>query len=233
MVETLARKLKHRILVVAAHPDDEALGCGGALVRHAEEGAKIGVVFVTDGEGARAGAAKDAVRKREKDARRAGEILGIDDFEFVALPDNQLDSLPLLDITQKIERAIGKFEPDVIYTHHGGDLNIDHRIVHQAVMTACRPLPGSSVRQIYAFEVASSTEWATPAIGEAFRPNRFVDISATLGRKVAALEAYRAEMRPFPHARSIQAVQALAAWRGASVGLKAAEAFVLLRSIET
>jgi LmbE family N-acetylglucosaminyl deacetylase len=122
-------------------------------------------------------------------------------------------------------------QPTVIYTHHGGDLNVDHRIVHQAVMTALRPMPSSIYKAIYAFEVASSTEWASSAIGEPFRPDHFVCIETTLQRKIEALHAYDQEMRDFPHARSYDALRALAILRGSSVGLPAAEGFVTLRSL--
>ena len=119
--------------------------------------------------------------------------------------------------------------PEVVYTHHAGDLNVDHRIVHQATVTACRPLPGSPVRALYAFETVSSTEWQTA--GESFRPQRCVDIEPFLGRKLRALDAYQAEMRPFPHARSHEAVEALARVRGAAAGLRAAECFVVVREV--
>jgi LmbE family N-acetylglucosaminyl deacetylase len=121
----------------------------------------------------------------------------------------------------------------VIYTHHGGDLNIDHRLVHQAVLTHCRPQPGTRVRAIYGAESVSSTEWASPGAGTAFVPTHFVDITAQLDRKMMALNCYESEMRPFPHARSKDNILALARTRGASVGVAAAEAFVTLRTIVT
>jgi LmbE family N-acetylglucosaminyl deacetylase len=219
------------ILVVAAHPDDEALGCGGAIARHAAAGDRVEIVFLADGEGAR-GAAAGEVAARQAAARRAAEILGARAPRFVDLPDNRLDSVPLLDVIGRLERALNGYAPEIVYTHSGGDLNVDHRVVHQAVVTLFRPLPGACWGGLLAFEVPSSSEWSTPAIGPVFAPDRFVDISAFLERKMAALAAYDAEMRPFPHARSYEAVRALATWRGASAGLTAAEAFETLRWIE-
>lgn len=219
------------VLVVAAHPDDEALGCGGAIARHAAAGARVEIVFLADGEGARGPAAGD-VAARQTAARRAAEILGARPPRFVDLPDNRLDSVPLLEIISRLERALDGYAPEIVYTHSGGDLNVDHRLVHQAAVTLFRPLPGARWRGLFAFEVPSSSEWSTPAIGPVFAPDRFVDISAFVERKMAALAAYAAEMRPFPHARSCEAVRALATWRGATAGVAAAEAFQTLRWIE-
>ena len=124
---------------------------------------------------------------------------------------------------------MGTVRPDIVYTHHGGDLNVDHRIAHQAVLTAGRPLPGSAVRAIYAFESCSSTEWSSPAMGPPFVPQRFVAIDAWFERKLAALTCYAEELRPFPHARSLEAVAALARLRGAAAGLGLAEGFMVIR----
>ena len=157
------------ILVVAAHPDDEALGCGGAIARHAAAGDRVEIVFLADGEGAR-GAAAGEVAARHAAARRAAEILGARAPRFVDLPDNRLDSVPLLDVIGRLERALDGYAPEIVYTHSGGDLNIDHRVVHQAVITLFRPLPGACWGGLLAFEVPSSSEWSTPAIGAVSRP---------------------------------------------------------------
>ena len=147
------------------------------------------------------------------------------------MPDNRLDTLPLLDVVRCVETAIEELAPSVLYTHHGGDLNVDHRVAHQAVLTACRPLPGTGVRAVYCFETVSSTEWASPGDGPGFRPTRFVDIAQTLERKRQALACYEAELRAFPHARSLEGVEALARPRGAGVGVEAAAAFEVIREI--
>ena len=219
------------VVAVVAHPDDEILGAGGTLARHAVNGDEVHIIFLADGVGAR-GDTKIAAERRARAARLAASLLGASEPHFLGFPDNRLDQIDLLDITQAIERIIQTIAPNVIYTHHAGDLNIDHVLCHRAALTACRPLPGSTVRRIYAMEVASSTEWAPPNISNAFMPTHFVDISATQGIKKHALEAYAEEMRAFPHPRSFEAIEALAAWRGASAGLHAAEAFVVMRDIE-
>lgn len=218
------------VLVVAAHADDEVLGCAGVIARHAAEGCCVQVVLIADGVTSRAGAQAEALRSREAAARRAHAILGVSITSHLGLPDNRLDTLPLLDVVQPLEAIIEKFRPHLIYTHHHGDLNVDHRITHQAVMTACRPLPGGCVREIRCFEVLSSTEWGAPAFA-AFTPNIFLDIGAYLDLKLAALEAYEEEMRAVPHSRSVVHAEILARHRGYSVGLAAAEAFVLARSV--
>jgi len=222
-------------LVIAAHPDDEALGCGGAIARWTDEGHTVHVAFLTDGIGARGDAqekAQAALLERRSATNQALQILGVSDVHFDDLPDNALDSVPLLAVTQRVEALIDRYQPHTVVTHHAGDLNVDHRIVHQAVMTACRPQAGHPVRRILCFEVPSSTEWQPPASGAPFEPNLFVDISATLGRKLDALRAYAMEMREWPHPRSIEGVEHLARWRGATVGVPAAEAFMLARQID-
>jgi LmbE family N-acetylglucosaminyl deacetylase len=221
----------NRVLVIVAHPDDEVLGAGGTIARHAANGDEVHVAFLTDGVSARGHEAEKAQR-RDAAAREVASILGTLPPRFLAFPDNRLDGVQLLDIVQAIERIVTETSPLVVYTHHAGDLNIDHRICQRAVLTACRPLPNSTVRRIYAMEVASSTEWMPPQETTAFVPTRFVDISLTWEKKSRALKAYAEEMRPFPHPRSHQSIEALARWRGASAGLHAAEAFVTIRDIE-
>ena len=214
------------VLVVAAHSDDEALGCGGTLARHAADGDQVSALFMTDGVGAR-GSDDQAGQERNQACNKAAEILGIKNIHTRDFPDNRMDSIDLLDIVQAVESVVNAEQPDVIYTHHGGDLNIDHQLTYRAVMTACRPQPGFPVREILCFETVSSTEWtADPMI---FTPSLFVDITNTLDQKISALKAYEAEMRPFPHTRSYEAVEALARSRGTSIGVPAAEAFSVAR----
>ncbi|MDT8993098.1 PIG-L deacetylase family protein [Curvibacter sp. APW13] len=216
------------ILIVAAHADDEALGCGGTIAKHVAAGDKVHVVFVADGVTSRGGAGQEDLVHRQRATENARNILGISTMAFLDLPDNRLDSLPLLDIIQPLEALIGKLAPEIIYTHHCGDLNVDHRLVHQAVMTACRPLPNSTVREILAFEVMSSTEWSSTGLAP-FLPNLFVDISAHMETKMRALEAYALEMRAPPHSRSMEHMRSLAKHRGYCVGVDAAEAFMVMR----
>ncbi|NQU58724.1 MAG: PIG-L family deacetylase [Rhodospirillales bacterium] len=223
--------MSNKILVVAAHPDDEVLGCGGTVAKHVEQGDSVQILIVAEGATSREAAAEGAVQTLREAAEKAADAVGAKSLIFLGLPDNRLDSLDLLDVIQKIEAVIGDFQPDTIYTHHGGDLNKDHRIVHEAVVTASRPLPGSTVKKIYTFETVSSTEWATPAIGAPFMPNHFVDISAYMDKKLAALDHYKMEMRDHPHPRSNETLKNLASLRGSQAGVAAAEAFEVILEI--
>ena len=221
-----------KVLVVAAHPDDEILGCGATVARHASAGDEVHSLILAEGSTSRA-PQRDAVGRREdiedlmKAAQAAAAALGATSVRFGGLPDNRMDSLDLLDVVKVVEAVVDDLAPEVVYTHHGGDLNIDHQITNRAVLTACRPLPGNPVRSIYGFETVSSTEWGLTA----FTPQRFVDVSATFERKLTALAYYSAEMRPFPHARSVDAIEALATMRGASVSVSRAEAFTVIREL--
>lgn len=215
------------VLAMVAHPDDEALGAGGTLARHAAHGDDVFIAYLTNGVGAR-DSDSQAENARIEMSRKAAAILGAKLVDGRLFPDNQLDSVPLLYLIHAVERYVTLTQPEVIYTHHAGDLNIDHRICNQAVLTACRPMKGSSVKAIHAIEVPSSTEWQVP---NSFQPNMFVDVESTMPRKSDALKAYGDEMRPFPHPRSYEGIVYLARWRGASVGLEYAEAFMVLREI--
>ena len=224
------------VLVVAAHPDDEVLGCGGTIARHADAGDQVQVLIVAEGATSRQqerdrGQACDELSGLAQAAQQAGVILGAQGVELLDFPDNRLDSLDRLDLIKQIERRIDRHQPRVVYVHHASDVNVDHRRLHEAVVTACRPTPGHRVRQLLSFEVASSTEWQPPSSAPAFQPNWFVDISDQWQRKRDALVAYASEMRPWPHARSLEALEHLARWRGAQVGVEAAETFCLLRQI--
>lgn len=218
------------VLVVAAHPDDEALGCGGTMARHAAEGDSVYVLFMTNGVDARKNVNNDA-DVRNKVAEKACRILGAKEYFYNDFPDNRLDTVALLDITQSIEKVISQIQPEVIYTHHIGDLNIDHRRTHEAVITACRPQPGFCVKEIYSFEVLSATEWNAPHVNP-FNPNYFVDITPYIKEKMGSLEAYGIEMRAEPHTRSVEHVKVLAKHRGNSVGINYAEAFLLIRFLK-
>lgn len=219
------------VLVVAAHPDDEALGCGGTIARHARNGDKVHVLFLSDGVASRDEGHRDADIRNDA-AETAGKVLSVTSVSYGSFPDNQMDSVPLLDVVKFIHKHIEDIQPNIIYTHHHADLNIDHQIAAQATMTACRPQKGHPVKEIYAFEVPSSTEWQNPTKSDAFIPNIFVDISDDIDTKIKALEAYDMEMRPFPHSRSYEAIRALATLHGARNGLDAAEAFMCLRVIK-
>jgi N-acetylglucosamine malate deacetylase 1 len=225
------------ILIVAAHPDDEILGCGGSIAKWIKDGHEVNVLIMAEGATSRdeernRDVRQEELRKLVQAANRAGEILGVRSVDLLDYPDNRMDSVDLLDVVKSIEDTIQKLKPKVVVTHHAGDLNIDHQITHQAVITACRPQPGQTVRRILSFEVPSATEWQSYACVSPFIPNWFEDISDTLNLKIKALEAYESEMREWPHARSIKALEHLARWRGASVGAEAAEAFMLVRNVK-
>jgi len=219
------------ILIVASHPDDEVLGCGGTIARHVEEGDKVNLIFMTNGVGSRLNSNNLSIKKRERSTKKAQSILGISSFCNLGFPDNSMDKIPLLRIVKKIEKNINKFKPDIIYTHHNGDLNIDHRLTHSAVMTACRPIPYSTIKAIYGFEILSSTEWSNSR-SSLFNPTYFVNISKQIKKKLKALDAYAFEMRNKPHSRSIRHAEILSEHRGYSVGINNAEAFEIYRIIK-
>ena len=222
------------ILIFAAHPDDEVLGCGGTIAKLADEGENIHVVFLADGVLSRAEDQRNhqvELHTRRTAAQKACDILGVKSVCFGDFPDNRMDTVALLDITKAVEELIAKHQPEMVFTHHSGDVNIDHRRLHEAVVTACRPQHGHPVKTLLCFEVASSTEWQLPGSAPLFAPNWFVDISKTLDRKLSALEAYADELRNWPHPRSKQGIEHLAHWRGATVGVDAAEAFMLGRQL--
>lgn len=226
------------ILVVAAHPDDEVLGCGATMAKHVRAGGKVHVLIMAEGATSRAGTRKlgmssssGVLRALRAATQRSGKLIGVSSVTLAGLSDNRLDGVELLDIVKIIEGAIRRVQPDIVYTHHSGDVNIDHRIVHDAVIAAVRPQPGTRIAGLYFFETPSSTEWRPPNSMPGFLPTHFVDVTETLERKLLALRAYASEMRPWPHSRSYRAIEHLARWRGATVGCEAAEAFVSGRTI--
>lgn len=223
-------------LVIAAHPDDEVLGCGATIARLADEGWAVHVVIVAEGATSRNVMRDPALHEQElselaRCAEEANGILGAASVKLLALPDNRMDGMELLDVVKIVEAEIERHRPVMVLTHHAGDVNVDHRVLHDAVITACRSQPGHSVKTLLFFEVPSSTEWRPAASGMQFVPDYFYDVTDSLDRKLAALNAYAPEMRVFPHPRSIKAVEHLAGWRGATIGCVAAEAFMLGRAI--
>lgn len=205
------------------------------MARLAAEGHAVAVLILATGLTSRPDfdptqAAAALALHRER-AGRAGRLLGAREVNFAGFPDQKLDALPLLDITQVIEREIARVQPEVVFTQHGGDLNLDHAITFRATLTATRPTAGHPVRCVYAYEVGSSTEWAFQQFEPVFRPQIFYDITATLETKIAAMQVYESEARAFPHPRSPEALRAQAQCRGASAGLAAAEAFCCVRDI--
>jgi LmbE family N-acetylglucosaminyl deacetylase len=224
------------VLVLAAHPDDEVLGCGGTIARSAVEGNQVHIAILGEGITSRYDRPADAdpslVEGLQAASRKAGQVLGAHEVLFLGLPDNRFDTVPLLDIIKRIESLIERIKPTVVYTQHGGDLNIDHSLLYRATLTATRPLTGTFVKEVFAYPVASSTEWAFQRFEPAFRANAFVDISRTLEQKIQAMAVYESEARSFPHPRSPEALRALALQWGSVAGLPACEPFELVRSIQ-
>lgn len=228
--------MSDRVLVVAAHPDDEVLGVGGTVAIRASKGDDVFALILGEGQTSRwehrKDTPQDVLENLHKDTLASAEIIGFKDVFFEKFPDNRFDDAMLLDITKVVERVVDEIVPQVIYTHHGGDLNVDHRLTHQAVLTATRPIGRNAVRDVYTFETLSSTEWNMSNESQAFIPNVFVDISTTINRKCRAMEYYKTELCDFPHPRSIEGILALSRYRGSAAGMEYAEAFRLVRSLQ-
>ncbi len=225
-------KIKNKILIIAAHPDDEVLGCGGTVTKFIKEGHKAYCLFLGKGKTSRG---KKTFKKEQKnlieEAEKAAKILGINQIFFENFPDQKYDSISFLEIVKAIERIKKKIKPSIIFTHHSGDLNLDHQITFKAVLTACRPTKEETVKEIYSFEVPSSTEWGIPKRRNYFIPNIFFDISNTFNKKIEALKFYQSEIRDYPHPRSIKGVEIIARRWGTVVGKELVEAFELIRKI--
>jgi len=221
-----------KILVVASHPDDELLGLGGTIRRLVNEGKTAHAVIMAEGITSRSekreDADKAALEELKKDAKKAAETVGYSTIDFCGLPDNRMDEVDLLDIIKIVSKYIEEYKPDTIFTHHHGDLNIDHRRTYEAVLTACRPTGNYGVKRIYAFETPSSTEW-NYAYSEPFTPTVYFDVSETIESKIKGMACYRSESTTYPHPRSAEALRSLASYRGSNVGFAMAEAFMLVR----
>jgi LmbE family N-acetylglucosaminyl deacetylase len=220
------------ILVVAAHPDDEILGCGGTMAK-TEDDVYIAILGegITSRYNNRDEADKTLIEALHKKSNEVAHFIGAKELTMFSLPDNRFDQIPLLDVIKIVEKLIVDYTPHTIYTHHYGDLNIDHVVTHRAVLTASRPVAGCPVKDVYTFEVPSSTEWSFQGLNRPFHPNVFVNIAETMEQKIDAMEMYEGEARPYPHPRSPQALKAIAQRWGSNVDLEYAEAFELVRSI--
>lgn len=219
-----------RVLVFAAHPDDEVLGMGGTIAVHTEAGDEVRIVVVTDGSSTQYPGDAEVRARKEAEAVRAAEELGVSDYVHLDLPDMRLDTLPHVEINRVVEEHVADFGAQVVYTPHP-DVNRDHRALFDSVAVAARPTPGQVVRRLLTYAPTSSTEW-TPAPLNWFVPNWFVDVTGQLERKVAAFAHYQTELREYPHPRSERAIRAAADFYGASCGCEHAEPFVLVRGIE-
>lgn len=224
-----------KILVIAAHPDDEVLGAGGTIAKHVINGDDVYVRILGEGITSRFNKndnVQSEINELKNNSLKAGKILGVKNISFFSFPDNKFDTVPRLDIIKIIESQILTVKPDIIYTHHYGDLNIDHRITFDATMVAVRPIGiGNNIKKIFLFEIPSSTEWNAPFLN-IFMPNIYIDITKTLDKKIKAMKLYHSEIRNYPHPRSIEGISIIAKYRGIQIGLKAAEAFMLIRGIK-
>lgn len=235
-----------RILVIAAHPDDEILGMGGTIKKYTKKGHKVKVVFMATGIAARRSYSytnsssyeTDIKTKKimevqitslQKDTKKATKVVGVTDVEFVDFPDNEMDTVSNLEITKKIEEIIDRFNPSLVFTHSPHDINIDHRILYNATLTGTRPISNTNVNEVISYEVPSSTEWNFLSN---FSPNIFVDITKELPFKLRAMSAYKNEIREFPHPRSFEALESISKRWGSVAGFKAAEAFSLVRRLK-
>jgi LmbE family N-acetylglucosaminyl deacetylase len=236
----LSSYLKNKkVMVVVAHPDDELLGLGATMHRLINEAEiKTHVVILGEGITSRATERDAALWEKELATHKANinnaqKAIGYHNVSVYDFPDNRFDSVALLDIIKVIEHEKKLFVPDIIFTHHGGDLNVDHRRTFEAVMTACRPMENESVKAIITFETASGTEWRASTDPYNFIPNLFMPIDeAGLQAKITAMQSYEYEKRSYPHPRSPEALMIQAQRWGVAVGVRYAEAFCIVRSVD-
>ena len=235
MLESLRNK---KIIIIVAHPDDEILGLGGTMNKLINEyEVETRVVILGEGITSRSNKRDSNKWKKElethkKNIYQAAKCIGYHEIRTYDFPDNRFDSVDILDIIKTIEKEIEEFSPEVIFTHHIGDLNIDHQVTFQAVATATRPMTDEIVKTIICFETPSGTEWIPSTDLRKFNPNMYVEISLlNLNSKIKAMESYNYEKRKFPHPRSPESLKILAEFRGINVGLKLAESFSIIRNI--
>ncbi len=229
--------MKRKILIVAAHPDDEVLGCGATIAKLARQGHEAYTLILGEGKTSRQPDCKAASLRREinglkKETEKANGLLGVKKVFWSSFPDNRFDSVSLLDIVKEIEKIKERIRPEIIFTHHAGCLNIDHEITFRAVLTAARPTKSETVKDIYSFEVPSSTEWNSYSKETAFIPNVFSDVDDTIDIKIRAMAEYKSELREYPHPRSLQHIKEIAKVNGTKAGLEYSENFVLIRSVK-
>lgn len=213
-----------RVLVIAAHPDDELLGCGGTLIRHAECGDEVQSIIMCEGVSLRYSGKE--VHQSEATAE-AAKIIGISQTHRFDFPDQRLDKYSLVDLITPIETVIDEYQPEIVYVQFGGDINRDHALTFEAASIALRPV-APSVREIYSFYTVGSTELKTPG---QFNPTMWVDIEAQIEKKLQAFSCYKSEVRDYPHPRSVEGIRNVAAFFGNQCCMKYAEAFMLMRKV--
>ena len=224
--------MREVVLVVVAHSDDESISMAGTISKHIKKGDKVFVISMTNGVGARDDANLNKINQRKNASVTASKVLGFEWGDCYDFTDNGMDSYPLIEIIKAVEKAKYKYRPTLVYTHSGADLNVDHRVVSNSVLTAFRPQPNELCKEIRLFEVASATDYGNSSITGSFSPNLFIDVSNEWPVKVKALEEYLEEMCEYPHSRSIQGIKNLGNLRGNQVGYDFAEAFEVIRKLE-
>ncbi|OUU53221.1 MAG: hypothetical protein CBC25_01105 [Pelagibacteraceae bacterium TMED65] len=221
---------KKHIAAIMAHPDDEVLGCGGSLARLSRSGASVHIFILATGLTSRGPVDKASLLALKNQARSAANRLGATTIDFANFPDNSMDSVKLLDIVKQVESFLTKTKPDLIFTHHNGDINIDHDLTQRAVMTATRALPGTQPLDVLACEVSSSTEFG-PA-NKRLQPHLYIRLTEDdVKAAIDALVCYEGEIRDWPHPRSAKALEHQLRLRGAECGVEAAEVFEVLRMV--
>ncbi len=218
-----------RVAVIAPHPDDEILGCGGTIARHVERGDDVHVVVVS--RGVPEIFPPEEIEATRRELRAAHDVLGVDAARFLDFPAPKLDLVPRHALADALATVLGDLRSDVLYVPHWGDLHGDHQAVFDACLVAARPIGDHPVRRLLCYETLSETEWAGPRASEVFTPSVFIDVSSVLDRKLKAMACYRSQLKSPPHPRSLEGIEALARVRGSTVGCAAAEAFFLVREI--
>lgn len=220
-----------KILIIAPHPDDEVLGCGGTIKKYIKRGDEVYLCIVT--KAYTPDWSEQFIQEREKEINCVKDVLGIKEVLFLGLPTVKLDTIPQKQLNDSILECVQRVNPDVLFAPFYGDINKDHKLVFEAALVAARPKPKNSIKKVFCYEVLSETEWAKPAqkIKDVFIPNFYEDISDFLDDKLKAMECYRSELKDYPHPRSLEGIITLAKKRGTESGTKAAEAFMLLREI--
>ncbi|RLC64081.1 MAG: PIG-L family deacetylase [Chloroflexi bacterium] len=218
-----------RVLAIAAHPDDETIGAGGAIARHVAHGDEVYWCIVTQGYSPPW--SEETLAEARSQVDEVQEVLGFREVFLLGFPTVKLNTVPYIDLCSALQQVVDQVQPEIVYTTPRDDINQDHRIVYEATLVAARPLPGSSVRRLLCYEISTTARFGLPAGSTGFAPNVFVDISRYLEKKLEAIRCYRTELREYPHPRSVKGLRLLAEERGLNVGLQAAECFQLVREL--
>ena len=222
--------MEKNILVVAPHPDDEILGCGGTIKKRVDEGHQVYVLIMS--RGTPKYYSEERIVNVRREAKAAGQLLGVKETLFFDFHAPELDTVPLAELSRKITEVLTRLQIHTVYLPHRGDIHYDHELVFRAGLVAARPTGNYSVKEIVCYETLSETEWAPPFPDSAFIPTHFVNITKQMDLKKEAMGCYKSQLRPFPNSRSLETIEALAKYRGATVGFERAEAFMLIRKIE-